>query len=185
MSVFDALRYRAGILRRALFDRDAYRRELDAELRHHLELDAMHHGTTAARARFGNPNRVRERLVDGTGVSAIDAVRQDVRFAWRTLVMSPGFTLVAVLTLAIGIGANTAIFSAVDALLVRPLPFPAPHELMRVSLTTPREGDHPAVDDMVWSYPKFVVFRDAQTVFRDLSLWADGQSTLRGDPSTG
>jgi predicted permease len=181
MSALDGLRYRLRILRRALFDRQAYRRELDLELQHHLDLDAMHHGASAARARFGNPRRVRERLVDGTGVSAIDALRQDLRFAWRTLSTSPGFAAVAVLTLAIGIGANTAIFSAVNALLVRPLPFAAPHELMNVSLTMPPGPRWPGADDMVWSYPKFTVLRDAQTVFRDLALWTQGQSTLRGD----
>ncbi|AHG88486.1 permease [Gemmatirosa kalamazoonensis] len=181
MSAFHGLAYRARILWRALFDRDAYRRELNAELQHHLDLDAMHHGRAAARARFGNPTRVRERLVDGTGVSAVDALRQDVRFAWRTLRASPGFALVAVLTLAIGIGANTAIFSAVNALLVRPLPFPAPRELMQVGTTAPAVGDRPARVDGIWSYPKFVVFRDAQTVFKDLAVWTEWQSTLRGE----
>ncbi len=182
MSAFDALRYRLTTLRRALFDRDAYRRELNAELTHHLELDAMHQGGAgAARARFGDPRRVRETLVDRTGASAVDALRQDVRFALRTLRTSPGFTLVAVLTLAIGIGANTAIFSAVNALLVRPLPFAAPHELMQVGTTAPASGDRPARENGIWSYPKFVVFRDAQTSFRDLALWTEWQSVLRGD----
>src|SRR5437868_621725 len=160
MSAFDALRYRVGNLRRALFDRDAYRRELDTELRHHLELDAMqrrHGGASddearrAARTRFGNPQRVRERLVDSTGVSAIDALSQDVRFAWRTLRASPGFALVAVATLAIGIGANTAIFSAVNALLVRPLPFPAPNELMQVGSDGRAVEGRGARPDGIWS----------------------------------
>jgi predicted permease len=180
MSVLDGLRYRARILRRALFDRDAYRRELDLELRHHLELDAMHHGAAAARARFGNPRRVRERLVDGTGASAVDALTQDLRFAWRTLSTARGFAVVAVATLAIGIGANTAIFSAVNALLVRPLPFPAPHELMEIGTAAPAHGDRPARVNGVWSYPKYAVFRDAQTIFTDLAPWTQGQWTLRG-----
>jgi hypothetical protein len=76
--------------------------------------------------------------------SLFDAIAQDARFALRTFRRSPTLTAVAVLTLAIGIGANTAIFSAVDALLLRPLPFPNPEQLMQVSLTVPARGTDPA-----------------------------------------
>jgi putative ABC transport system permease protein len=130
---------------------------------------------------LGDPRRVRERIVDDSGASALDALAQDLRFAWRTLRTSPGFTAVAVATLAVGIGGNTAIFSAVNALLVRPLPFAAPEELMKVVTTAPALGDRPARTDGLWSYPKFVVLRDAQTVFRDLTLWFPFQATLLGD----
>src|SRR5687767_14818688 len=121
------------MLRRALFDRDALRRELREEHDLHMELDAMqrrHAGDSAdearraARARFGRPERVRERLVDATGVSALESVAHDLRLAARTLRAHPGFTLVAVLTLALGVGANTLVFSAVRGMLVRPLPLP-------------------------------------------------------------
>ena len=71
MSALHGLAYRARNLWRALFDRDAYRRELNAELQHHLDLDAMHHGAPAARARFGNPTRVRETLVDFVGIALL------------------------------------------------------------------------------------------------------------------
>ena len=189
MSAFHAMRYRLHVLRRALFDRARWRAEMDAELGHHLELEAMqrrHAGASdadaarAARHALGDPRRVRERLVDDSGASALDALGQDLRFAWRTLRASPGFTLVAVATLAVGIGANTAIFSAVHALLLRPLPFAAPEELMTVVTTAPAIGDRPAVRDGLWSYPKIAFLRDAQTVFRDLALWSPQQATLRG-----
>ena len=189
MSAFHAMRYRLHVLRRALFDRARWRAEMDAELGHHLELDAMqrrHAGASdadaarAARHALGDPRRVRERIVDDSGASALDALRQDLRFAARTLRRAPGFTAVAVLTLAVGIGANTAIFSAVNAMLLRPLPFAAPEELMAVGTTAPALGDRPARTGGLWSYPKFALLRDAQTVFADLAPWTGGQWTLRG-----
>src|SRR5437879_457498 len=92
----------------------------------------------------------------------IDDFAQDVRYAARGLVRRPAFTAVAVLTLAIGIGATTAIFSAVDVLLLRPLPFARPNELMKLALVAPDMGRLTGNDKMVWSYPKYVAFRDAQ-----------------------
>jgi predicted permease len=188
MSMLDAARYRLHVLRRALFDRARWRREMDAELDFHLALEEQqrrHEGADAddarraALRRLGDPRRVRERLVDDSGASALDALRQDLRFAVRALRARPGFTAVAVLTLAIGLGANVAIFSAVDALLLRRLPFAAPHELMQVSLTRPPEGDQPARDDAIWSYPKARVFRAAQTAFADLTIYTSWPFTVR------
>jgi predicted permease len=105
----------------------------------------------------------------------LNSLEQDLRYAARGLARRPGFTAVAVLTLAIGIGGTTAIFSAVNALLLRRLPYAAPEQLMTVSLTSPAFGGQRARDDMVWSYPKYEVFRDAQSVFSDLSLYTPPQ----------
>jgi putative ABC transport system permease protein len=85
----------------------------------------------------------------------MDTILQDLRYASRTLWKQPGFTLIAVLTLAVGIGANTAIYSVVDATLLRKLPFKDPDRLMRVSLTLPERQGRPSIDDMYWSYPKY------------------------------
>ena len=186
MSFLDGLRHRANMLLR----RAEYERELDDEMRFHLELDASQHehlarGTLSARdaryaalRRFGNVTRHKEETRLMSGLGFIDVARQDIRFALRTFRRSPAFTLVAVLTLAIGIGANTAIFSAVDAMLLRPLPYAEPHELMKVSTTRPPWGDQPASDDGIWSYPKYLVLRDAQTVFESITLWSDWQATV-------
>ena len=86
----------------------------------------------------------------------MQAIRQDVRYAIRTLVKAPVFTLIAVVTLALGIGANTAIFTLVNALLLKPLPFAHPDELMMVHLLMPDRAGAPGVfREMVWSYPKY------------------------------
>jgi putative ABC transport system permease protein len=108
----------------------------------------------------------------------LDSLQQDLRFATRGLARRPGFTAVAMLTLAIGIGGTTAIFSAVNALLLRRLPYVAPEQLMTVSLTMPAIGGLRARDDMVWSYAKYAVFRDAQSIFSDLALYTPQRFTV-------
>ena len=84
----------------------------------------------------------------------MDSLLRDLRYAARTLARQPGFTAVAMFTLAVGIGANTAIYSVVNATLLRTLPYEDPSRLMKVSLTVPNmHGDRPR-DDMIWSYPR-------------------------------
>lgn len=110
-------------------------------------------------------------------------LRQDFRYAARGLANRPGFTAVAVLTLAVGIGANTAIFSAVNAILLRPLPFASPDQLMAISLVSPEEAERPANDNMPWSWPKYAAFRDNQKAFQELALYSDDEFNLTdGDP---
>src|SRR6185503_1475518 len=149
MSLIDVLRYRL----RVMFRPGRHERELDEEIRFHLSLDAMQRehaarGTLsgadagwAARRRFGNLTTTKEEARQMAGLGFFDTTEQDVRFALRSFRRAPGFAAVAVLTLAVGIGANTAIFSAVNAMLLRPLPFEAPERLMQVSLTVPARGD--------------------------------------------
>ena len=186
MSFLHALRHRLRVILRP----SAFQRELDEETRHHLDLETMQQehaargrlsaadARYAARRRYGNVTSLHEETRRMSGLGFFDLLRQDLRFAVKSFLRTPGFTAVAVLTLAIGIGANTAIFSAVNALLLRPLPFPEPERLMKVSLTSPASSFEPANSDRVWSYPKFAVFRDAQTVFEDLSLWMEFPVTV-------
>jgi Acidobacterial duplicated orphan permease len=187
MSLMDALRYRLGVLAHPR----SHARELREELEFHLSLAAMQRENAArgtmssdeayrtARRRLGNMTNLEEEARQMAGLGFFDVATQDIRFALRSFRHAPAFTAVAVLTLAIGIGANTAIFSAVDALLLRPLPFAEPDRLMQVSLTVPAHGERPAMDDMVWSYPKAKVFAGGQKVFSSVSLYTDYQFTVR------
>jgi putative ABC transport system permease protein len=112
-----------------------------------------------------------------------DDLWHDVRYAVRGLRRRPAFTTVAVLTLAIGIGATTAIFSAVNTMILRPLPYARPHEIMRINLETPAIGGRPPITAMVWSYPKAQQFRARQAMFSDIAAYAWQPLTITsGEP---
>lgn len=101
---------------------------------------------------------------------------QDVRYGWRTLLKTPGFTLVALLTLALGIGANTALFSVINAVLLRPLPFAQPERLVAVRSTDERTG----TNGFPSSWPDFADWRAQQTTFDGLAAYSNRSFTLTG-----
>jgi putative ABC transport system permease protein len=110
-------------------------------------------------------------------------VRQHLAHAWRNLWQRPALTSLAVLMLAIGIGANVAIFSLVNALMLRPLPFSEPERLMFLHLLVP-ERDAPGVlRPTLWSYPKYLRFREEQHSFQSSALFAGRESNLTGSGS--
>src|SRR5689334_16340538 len=173
MSLLDSIRYRLRVLTRSRQHETELAEEMEffvsaeARQREHAargELSSAE-ARRAARLRFGNSTYYREEARQISGLERFDVFSQDVRFALRTFARTPVFTAVAVVTLAIGIGANTAIFSAVDTLLLRPLPFKDPDRLMSVALTVSATPNNRARDDVIWSYPKFAAFRASQTVF--------------------
>src|SRR5262245_19777072 len=110
--------------------------------------------------------------------SAMNTVLRDVRYSLRSYRRKLLFSSIAILTLAVGIGANTAIFSVVNAALLRPLPFPDPERLVRVSLVVPAEHGRPSLKDMVWSYPKLELLRNEQRVFSQLGAYSRNMVSL-------
>src|SRR5688572_22751659 len=103
----------------------------------------------------------------------------DLKFAFRQLLKNPGFTFVAVLTLALGIGANTAIFSVLNTIMFRPLPYPEPERLVRVFRTSAQSQSWPH------SPANFLDHRDQNTVFEHLVAFTRSQSSLvqSGEPA--
>ena len=166
----------AELWRRLLFlrRRGQLERELAEEMRFHLEMRAEENvadGMTpeaalaAARRQFGNQTLLREVSREMWGFNAVETLLQDLRYGARVLRKSPGFTLAAVLTLALGVGATTAIFSVVNAALLRPLPYPEADRLLYVGQLY-RDGLAGSGE------PKFLFWREQSRSFEALACYS-------------
>jgi len=171
---------------RRLFKRDQMEDRLEAELRFHLErqvADKIRGGMTeaeahrCARLEFGGLDQVKEECRDARGTRWIEAILQDLRFGLRTLRRSPAFTAVAALTLALGIGANTAVFTVVNGVLLRPLPFPEPERLFEISYL-PR--NNPFLAGPGLADRDYLEFRRQDQVFEHVATAGTTPVTLTG-----
>jgi len=116
-----------------------------------------------ARMAFGGMEQVKEGCRDARGVSLVEDLMQDFRYGWRTLLKSPGFASTALLTIALGIGANAALFSVIYGVLLSPLPFKDASRLVQLNETTPRVGD------VSVSYPNFEDWRKRSRTFSEMA----------------
>ncbi len=178
-SAFNGLRHWL----RSLFHRERAESELDSEVRFHLERHAeakraagmsAEDARLAALREFGSVSLAKEEARDARGMAFLENTWQDFRHGLRTLRKNPGFTCVAVLTLALGIGANTAIFSVVNAVLLRPLPFPQSNRLVMVFATNGGNRQD------VTSYPDFADWKEQSHSFEALAAFTNRTMTVSG-----
>jgi putative ABC transport system permease protein len=155
---------------RSVVRRKRVEAELDDELRFHFEQQVeknirlgltREEAVRQARFAFGGIDQVKEECREARGVEFLETVLQDIRYALRILRQKPIFTIVAVLTLTLGVGANTAIFSIVNAVLLHSLPFPEPDRLVRIFFNTPGTGLH----GVLYSVPELEDLRNRAGVF--------------------
>ncbi len=169
---------------RTLFQRNVVERELDEELRAHfahqvekLAASGLSRGEAERQARleFGGLDQVKEECRDARGVNLIENLFQDLRYGVRILRKNPGFAAAAILTLALGIGATTAIFSVVDGVVLKPLPFPTADRLVRILSVIAATG-HGGIA----SYSDLLDWRAKNHVFDGMAVFRTNDFTLIG-----
>ena len=177
------------------FDRIFRRRRLDydlsEELHAHIEekteqimrLENLprNEARQAALRAFGNPTLVETRSREVWQWSCLEAILGDLRFAFRLLKRSPGFAATVLLTLAIGIGANTAVFTVVDTILLKPLPYPQPEQLVAVWLHAPgAAGLANFAEGLRLSPSMYLTFAEHNRTFQSIGVWVSGTANVTG-----
>src|SRR6266478_3264362 len=171
---------------RGLFRKRHRDQDLNSELQAHLEMLAeenMSRGMGAdearhaARREFGGLEQIKELYREQRGLPFVGTLLQDLRFGMRVLRKNPGFTAAAVLTLALGVGANTAVFSLVDTVLLHPLPYQAPERLLLVSETLPQQGN----DELGVSAAEYMDYRDRNRSFSQVAAYESAGFNLTGE----
>jgi len=181
MSLLAAIRYRL----RPLLRPGAHARELREEMELHLALDTMEQSgdvtvpddaAWVARRRFGNITRYTEETREMSGLGFFDMLRQDVRFAVRTFRHSRSFTAIAIVTIALGIGATAAIFSVVDAVILQPLSFRDADRIVMVWMDNRRLGVH----EDLHSYPNLADLKAQNRSLQYLAPFRQANVNLTG-----
>lgn len=166
-----------------LFVKERRDRELDAEMASHLEMhveDNVRAGMTPEEARrqalikLGGVEQTKENYRERRGLPWLESLLQDVRFGVRILRKNPGFTAVAVLTLALGIGANTAVYSVIDGALLNPIPFPQPDRIVDLHARWPQ------FQKAMLSYPNFLDVQRENATFEGIAGWCTESFTRTG-----
>jgi MacB-like periplasmic core domain len=166
-----------------MFHRDDKDSDLNDEIQSHLDLaarDRLKRGESSDDARsnamreFGNVGLVKEATRDMWGGASLESFLQDLRYGARMLAKSPGFALIAILTLALGIGANTAIFSVVNGVLINPLSFPNSDQLVSIFTKMPNFNNGSI------SYPNFEDWRRMNRTFTDMAAYRSAGFNLTG-----
>src|SRR5262245_50174238 len=171
-----------------LFRRRSLDRELDAELTHHLEsLEEEHrvrglskHEARAAALRdFGGLAWAKEEYRDQRGIPMIETLLKNIRFSLRSMRRTPVMTIAVVATLAIGIGANTAVFSVVNGILIKPLPYSDPERLVRVAHLAPgiQLSDSRDVGSSLFLY---FIHREQSRTLEGVGIFGEGSATVTG-----
>ena len=174
---------------RAFFGGNRMDREFTEEAAFHLEMETknlIRKGVEPAEARrqaqvvFGGVERYRERARDARGTRVLEDLAQDLRFALRTLKKRPLFTTGAILTLGLGIGSSTAMFSVVDGVLLKPLPFEDPQGLVQVWRTRPDRGGEAGWDRYFHSWPDYLRWRETPSILGEMAIYRTHQMTVGG-----
>ena len=170
---------------RSLLRRSQVEQELNAELQFHLEQQieenlaagmSREEAQHAARRTFGNVASLKEEARDTWGLSLLTTLWQDISYGIRTLSQSPGFTAVVVVSLALGIGANTAIFSVVNAILLRPFPYEDPERIVAIMKAHAHTGNwRPA------SAEDYQDWEEENQVFEGMAYWSGTTLTVKHD----
>ena len=179
------MRWLSELWRRLAFllRRGRFHRELQEEMSEHLRMKASdlneegvppEEALLAARRDFGNPLLLRERSRDAWGLGWLETLFQDARYGVRQLRRNPGFTAVAVITLALGIGSNTAMFSVVNGVLLNPLPYPQPDRLVTLHESKPN------FETGSISYPNFLDWQRENHTFSSMAAARHYSFTLTG-----
>jgi predicted permease len=178
--MLDDLRYRA----RALFRRNEVETELDEELRFHFDREvqkniargmSQEQARRTARMAFGGHNQVKEDCREARGTSFIELTLDDAKYAMRQLIANPTFSIVMILTLALSIGANSAIFSVINGVLLKRLPYPEPDRLVRLFLSS---NEFPKFPLNPWD---FLDFRARNHSFEAIAAFTRGDVQLSGE----